>query len=222
LPTRNFRQGVFEEAEKINWNAYEKELLIARSSCYACAIRCKRDIAIGGPEYEGVGSFGSNCAVYDLQAIARANELCNAYGLDCISAGMTISFAMECFEKGLIGLEDTDGIELRFGNTEAMLTMIEKIARREGFGNLLAEGSKRAAETIGRGMPYDLQFRSRDRNLPCTNREENITLGLAMPFQKLAPSIWLWHTTQLLPTLSRISSKVQYLWELPSPSLCVP
>ena len=188
LPTRNFRQGVFEEAEKINWNAYEKELLTARSSCYACAVRCKRDIAIGGkpskyggPEYEGVGSFGSNCAVYDLQAIARANELCNAYGLDCISAGMTISFAMECFENGLIGLKDTDGIDLRFGNTDAMLALVEKIARREGFGNLLAEGSKRAAEVIGGGaMQFAMQVKGQELAMHEPRGKYNVGIGYAI------------------------------------------
>lgn len=188
LPTRNFREGVFEGADKVNWNAYEKELLTARSSCYACAIRCKRDIAIGGqpskyggPEYEAVGAFGPNCAVCDLQAIARANELCNAYGLDCISAGMTISFAMECFEHGLIGLEDTDGVELRFGNTEAMLDMVEKIARREGFGDLLAEGSKRAAEKIGGdALRFAIQVKGQEFAMHEPRGKYNVGVGYAV------------------------------------------
>jgi len=119
-------------------------------------VRCKREVTIdgnvsqyGGPEYETVGAFGPNCGVSDLNAIARANELCNAYMLDSISAGATLSFAMECFEHGLITLEDTGGIDLRFGNAEAMLQMLEMIALRQGFGDLLAEGSRRAAEKIG-------------------------------------------------------------------------
>lgn len=156
LPTRNFRQGAFELVDDVRWEAYEKQLLTARRSCYACAVRCKREVKIegntspyGGPEYETVGAFGPNCAVGDLEVIAKANELCNAYMLDTISTGATISFAMECFEHGLISLHDTDGIDLRFGNAQAMLAMIEKIANRQGFGNLLAEGSKRAAEKIG-------------------------------------------------------------------------
>ncbi len=161
LPTRNFRQGAFELADQIKWEEYEKQLLTARRSCYACAVRCKREVRVdgrtseyGGPEYETLGALGPNCAVGDLQALAKANELCNAYLLDSISTGATIAFAMECFEHGLIGLEDTGGIELRFGNAEAMLQMIELIARREGFGDLLAEGSKRAAETIGGDAPF--------------------------------------------------------------------
>ena len=161
LPTRNFMQGVFEQVDEIKWEVYERELLTARRSCYACAVRCKREVqvdgapsAYGGPEYESIGSLGPNCDVGDLAAIAKANELCNAYMLDTISTGMTISFAMECFEHGLLTLEDTGGLDLRFGNAEAMLTLIEQIARREGLGDLLAEGSRRAAEKIGGEAPY--------------------------------------------------------------------
>jgi aldehyde:ferredoxin oxidoreductase len=111
LPTRNFQQGVFENVDAVKWEAYEKQILTARRSCYACAIRCKREVAIegqtspyGGPEYESVGAFGPNCGISDLQVIAKANELCNAYMLDSISTGSTIAFAMECFEHGLIDL----------------------------------------------------------------------------------------------------------------------
>jgi len=156
LPTRNFQQGVFENVDDVKWEAYEKKILSGRRSCYACAIRCKREVTIdgkvspyGGPEYETVDAFGPNCGVSDLLLIARANELCNAYMLDSISTGSTISFAMECFEHELINLEDTGGLDLRFGNGEAMLQMIENIARRRGLGDLLAEGSLRAAEKIG-------------------------------------------------------------------------
>ena len=110
LPTRNFRQGAFENVDEVKWEAYEKQLLTARRSCYACAVRCKREVTIdgkmspyGGPEYESVGAFGPNLGISDLRAIAKANELCNAYMLDSISTGATIAFAMECFEHGLIG-----------------------------------------------------------------------------------------------------------------------
>jgi aldehyde:ferredoxin oxidoreductase len=156
LPTRNFRQGAFENVDNVKWEAYEKELLTARRSCYACAVRCKREVAVdgqvseyGGPEYETVGSFGPNCGIDDLHLIAKANELCNTYLLDTISTGGTIAFAMECYEHGLIGPEDTDGLDLRFGNSEVLLPLIDMIATRTGFGNLLAEGSKRAAKKIG-------------------------------------------------------------------------
>jgi len=161
LPTRNFRQGAFEGVDDVKWDAYEKQLFTAKRSCYACAVRCKREVTIdrklsqyGGPEYETVGVFGPNCGINDLHAFARANELCDAYTLDTILTGSTIAFAMECFEHGLIGLDDTDRIDLRFGNAEAMLVMVERIARRQGFGNLLAEGSRRAAEQNGGGAHF--------------------------------------------------------------------
>jgi aldehyde:ferredoxin oxidoreductase len=98
-----------------------------------------------------MGALGSNCGVDDLRAIAKANELCNAYGLDTIAAGMAISFAMECFENGLLTTEDTGGLDLKFGNAEAMVEMTRQIAVREGLGDLLAEGPTRAAAQIGGG-----------------------------------------------------------------------
>jgi len=161
LPTRNFQQGHFEGAEKISGPTMTEKILVERDTCFACPIRCKRvvktgppynvDPRYGGPEYETLGSLGSTCGVDDLEAIAKGNELCNAYGLDTIGVGVAIAFGMECFERGLITTEDTGGIELRFGNAAAMLEMIEKICRREGFGDVLADGSKRAAERIGKG-----------------------------------------------------------------------
>lgn len=188
LPTRNFRQGVFEGVDEIKWEAYEKQLLIARRSCYACAVRCKREVSIdgqpspyGGPEYETLGVFGSNCGISDLHAIAKANELCNAYMLDSISTGATISFAMECFEHGLIGLEHTGGLELRFGNAEAMLAMIERIARREGFGDLLAEGSQRAAGKIGGGAKFfAMQVKGQELAMHDPRGKYNVGMGYAI------------------------------------------
>jgi len=188
LPTRNFRQGAFEGMDNLKWEAYEKELLTARRSCYACAVRCKREVAVdgkvsayGGPEYETVGAFGPNCGVSDLQAVARANLLCNTYMLDSISTGSTIAFAMECFEHGLIGLDDTDGIDLRFGNADAMLTMIERIAHRQGFGDLLAEGSRRAAEKIGNDAHFfAMQVKGQELAMHEPRGKYNIGMGYAI------------------------------------------
>jgi len=162
LPTRNFQEGQFEGAEKISGQAMRDTILIGTEGCYACPIRCKRVVEVkdedyqvnpiyGGPEYETIGSMGSNCGVDDLRAIAKAHEICNAYSLDTISTGMAISFAMECFENGLLTLEDTGGIELRFGNAQAMVEMTQQIAERKGLGDLLAEGPAIAAAKIGRG-----------------------------------------------------------------------
>lgn len=188
LPTLNFRQGAFENVDNIKWEAYEKELLTARRSCYACAVRCKREVAVdgqvseyGGPEYETVGAFGPNCGIDDLHLIARVNEQCNKYLLDTISTGATIAFAMECYEHGLIGLEDTDGLELRFGNGEVLLPLIEMIATRSGFGNLLAEGSKRAAEKIGGDAKFfAMQVKGQELAMHEPRGKYNVGMGYAI------------------------------------------
>ena len=105
----------------------------------------------GGPEYETIATFGSYCDIDDLHAISYANQLCNQYGVDTISAGATIAFAIECFENGLITEADTNGIALRWGDSEAMIAMLENMLTRTGFGDVLAEGSAWAAEHIGQG-----------------------------------------------------------------------
>jgi aldehyde:ferredoxin oxidoreductase len=205
LPTLNFRKGAFEGVDNIKWESYEKELLTARRSCYACAVRCKREVAVngkvseyGGPEYETVAVFGSDCGVDDIQTIAKANELCNEYLLDTISTGATIAFAMECFEHGLIGLKDTDGIDLRFGNAEAMLAMIGKIARREGFGNLLAEGSRRVAEKIG-GDALFFAIQVKGQELPMHEPRGKYNVGLGYAISEIgADHLVVAHDTMLI------------------------
>lgn len=159
LPTRNFRDGSFEDAMAISGKTMKETILVRRGTCYACPITCKREVQVGapydveptygGPEYETVASLGSLCGVGDLGAVALGNQLCNQYTLDTISTGTTIAFAMECFENGLLTKEETGGIELTFGNSDAMLKMVERIGKREGIGDLLAEGVRRAAEKIG-------------------------------------------------------------------------
>ncbi|MHB8909957.1 MAG: aldehyde ferredoxin oxidoreductase family protein [Syntrophales bacterium] len=163
LPTRNFRTGFFEGAEKISGERMAETILKSEEGCYACAVRCKRAVEIpsgpyatarkyGGPEYETLSSLGSLLAIDDLAAIAKGNELCNRYSLDTISAGVAIGFAMECYEKGILTREETGGIDFTFGNPEAMLKGIEWIAfRRPGLGDLLADGVKAAAARLGQG-----------------------------------------------------------------------
>jgi len=188
LPTRNFLQGAFENVDDIKWEVYESELLTARKTCYACAIRCKREVQVegkesiyGGPEYESIGSLGPNCGVGDIHAIAKANELCNAYMLDSISTGMAISFAMECFEHGLLTLEDTDGINLHFGNADAMVTMVEWIALRKGIGDLLAEGVMRAAEKFGEEAHYfALHVKGQELPMHEPRGKYNVGMGYAI------------------------------------------
>jgi len=161
LPTRNFQGGSFAMAEDISGETMKAKILSGTDGCYACPLRCKREVttpkpyetdpAYGGPEYETIAAFGSLCDIGDLGAISKANQLCNAYSLDTISTGSVIAFAMECYENGILTKKDTDGLELRFGNADAMLQLVEMIAHRRGIGNLLGEGVKRAAERIGKG-----------------------------------------------------------------------
>lgn len=172
LPAYNFNSGVFDGWEKIDGPTMydtilkgadeDKQDLKGRDTCYSCTIRCKRVVEItegpykvdphyGGPEYETTSTFGNYCGISDLAAIAYANQLCNQYGMDTISCGATIAWAMECFENGKITTADTGGIELKYGNAEAMVKMTELIAKNEGFGQILGMGSAAAAEAIGRG-----------------------------------------------------------------------
>lgn len=192
LPTRNFRQGSFEGARQISGRAIVDTILVNRGTCYACPIACKREVkvengsytvdpAYGGPEYETVGSLGSVCGIADLPAVAKGNELCNRYGLDTISCGMAIAFAMECFEAGYLTVKDTDGLDLRFGNAEAMLKLIPMIAERRGIGDLLAEGSLRAARKIG-GKAEDLVLHVKGQEFPMhePRGKRSLALGYAV------------------------------------------
>jgi aldehyde:ferredoxin oxidoreductase len=159
LPVRNFRDGAFPNAINLDGETLLNQMGHGMDACFACAVRCKKRIGAkepyeidpeyGGPEYESIASLGSACGIEDGAGMCKANELCNAYALDSISTGVTIAFAMECFEEGLLSLEDTQGIELRFGSVEALLEMIRKIAYREGLGAILADGPAVAAERIG-------------------------------------------------------------------------
>jgi aldehyde:ferredoxin oxidoreductase len=160
LPTRNFQQGQFEHAKEISGQYMAETILTDEGTCYACAIACKREVDVpemgvtnkyGGPEYETIASSGSVCGIGDLKYVAKFHQICGEYVMDTISVGMTISFAMECFEKGILTTQDTDGIELKFGNGDALIAMTEKIGKREGLGDILALGAERAAKKIGRG-----------------------------------------------------------------------
>jgi aldehyde:ferredoxin oxidoreductase len=161
LPTRNWTSGYMATAEQIDGETLYDTILKERDTCYACSVRCKRVVeaeyagkgilpVYGGAEYENLATLGSYCGIDDLHAVSYANQLCNAYGVDAIAAGATIAFAMDCFERGIIGAEDT-GMPLHFGDAAAMVTMLERTLNREGFGDVLAEGSARAAQRIGRG-----------------------------------------------------------------------
>ena len=161
LPIRNFRDGDFPEVDSISAEAMKDTVRVGMGTCFACAVACKKEVKVdnpwivdpdyGGPEYETLAALGSNCGVSDIKAICKANELCQRYAIDTISTGVSISFAMECFEHGLLKLEETGGIDLSFGNAESMIKMVEMIGEKRGLGALLAEGTKRAAAHIGKG-----------------------------------------------------------------------
>jgi aldehyde:ferredoxin oxidoreductase len=163
LPTRNYNEGQFESCEDISGGRMAETILKERDTCFACVVRCKRVVEVkegayraepryGGPEYETLGTFGSYCGVSDLAAIAQANQMCNEYGVDTIAAGATIAFAMECFEKGVIHREQTNGLELKFGNADIMLKALDMMLNAEGeFGKTLGQGSERAAKIWGNG-----------------------------------------------------------------------
>ena len=156
-PTRNFQTGVFQGADKISGLVLTEKYLVRPGACWGCPIACGRITRLDherwqgqgeGPEYETLASLGSSCGVDELEAIIKANYLCNELGLDTISMGMTIGCAMELFEKGLLSREDV-GRTLNFGDAEAMVALTEQTGLREGFGNQLAEGSYRLAQTYG-------------------------------------------------------------------------
>jgi aldehyde:ferredoxin oxidoreductase len=160
-PTRNWQTGVFEDIEELNGQALSDKVLISRVHCFACPISCGRGTEIRegawkgrrgeGPEYETANTLGALCGVSDMNAVTMANYLCNEYGLDTISTGSTIAFAMECYEKGILTKEQTGGRVLQFGDAPLVVELVEKIAKREGIGDLLAEGTKRLSQKLGKG-----------------------------------------------------------------------
>ena len=198
LPTNNWDSGVFDGAEAISGEtmydtilrgaAEGKQERLGRDTCYACTVRCKRVVEInegplpvdphyGGPEYETLATFGSYCGISDLNAIAYANQLCNLYGMDTISCGATIAWAFNAYEEGFLTSSDTGGLELNYGNAESMVRLTEMIGKREGFGDLLAEGSSRAAEKIGRGSE-DLVVATKKQEMPAHMPQVKRSLGL--------------------------------------------
>jgi len=191
LPTRNFREGVFEGAGRINWDAYRDTIYHSSGTCYACTVKCKRRVALqdekypldprfGGPEYEALAALGSMIGNDNLPALARGNQLCNLLGMDVISAGATTAFAMECFEAGILNLDDT-GRPLGFGDADAMLWLIEQMGYRKGLGEILSEGVKRAAGTIGKGAEaYSFHVKGQEMPLHDGRGKTGVALSFAL------------------------------------------
>ncbi len=188
LPTRNYTSGTFEHAEDISGEKMSETILKENDTCYACVVRCKRvvdteyngekvDPLYGGAEYETLAAFGSYCGVGDIRAVSLAHQICAQYGIDTISCGATIAFAMECFEKGLLTLHDTGGLDLRFGNADAMIAMLKKMVQRQGLGHLLSNGSAYAAGQIGKGA-QDLVVAVKNQELPAHMPQVKRSLAL--------------------------------------------
>jgi aldehyde:ferredoxin oxidoreductase len=188
LPTRNYSSGTFDQAEDISGETMAETILQHNDTCYACVVRCKRvveteyknahvDPYYGGPEYETLSTFGSYCGIGDINAVSLANQICDQYGLDTITCGATIAFAMDCFEHGYLTLKDTGEIDLRFGNADAMLAILDKITKREGLGDILANGSAFAASKIGQGA-QDLVVAVKNNELPAHMPQVKRSLAL--------------------------------------------
>ena len=164
LPTYNFNSGQFADSDSISGETMTDTILTGRETCYACTVRCKRSVMTtyqdeqvdekyGGPEYETLATFGSYCGVSDLRAVAMANQICNEYGLDTIGTGATIAWAMECFEEGIISEKDV-GFPIPMGDPEIMVKLTKLLASRIGFGDVLADGSRAAADRLGKGHEF--------------------------------------------------------------------
>jgi len=158
LPTRNFRSGSFEEAPNLFGEAMRQKIVITDKGCFGCPSPCgkysysrRHKVYVEGPEYETIGMLGSDVALGDIEDVAYANYLADEMGVDTISVGSVIAFTMDCFEQGIINADDVDGLDCRFGNQDTVFTLIQKIARREGVGDLLAQGTKKVAAVWGKG-----------------------------------------------------------------------
>jgi aldehyde:ferredoxin oxidoreductase len=163
-PTHNWQSATFEQIENVNGQAMTDQVLVEGVRCFGCPVACGRGTEIRqgkwkgargeGPEYETVDTLGAMCGVDDLNAITMANYRCNEYGLDTISLGSTIAFAMECYQRGILKDDQTGGVALKFGDADLMVDLVERIGKREGIGNLLAEGTQRMAEKLGGGSAH--------------------------------------------------------------------
>jgi aldehyde:ferredoxin oxidoreductase len=163
-PTLNWRFGSFEKIENVNAEAMTEQVLIEGVRCFACPVACGRATEIRhgkwqgakgeGPEYETMNTLGAMCGVDDLNAITMANYECNEYGLDTISTGASIAFAMECCEQGILTVEETEGLALKFGDADLIVELVRMIGRREGIGDFLAEGTHRMAAKLGGGSEH--------------------------------------------------------------------
>jgi len=188
LPTRNFQSGSFEHAEDISGERMRDTIVIKDKGCYACPILCGKHslikegkykgVELEGPEYELLALLGSNCYMGALDAVSKASFLVDELGLDGISTGNVLGFAMECYERGLLTREQLDGLDLGFGKDEPYVALIQKIAYRDGIGDMFAEGVKRAAEKIRKGAE-DFAMHVKGMEFPGYDPRGSFGMGLA-------------------------------------------
>jgi len=187
LPTRNYQSGVFESAEEISGEKMIEENTYAHKACYGCLIACGKankfdegkyaGLDVEGPEYETTALLGSNCGIQDLAAVAKSSQLCDDLGIDTITSGATISFAMECVEKKILKQDSVEN--LVFGNDEAVLQMLQLIAHKEGIGTLFSKGSKAAAEKLGNDSS---DFAIQVKGLELAGIEPRGSFGMALAY----------------------------------------
>jgi aldehyde:ferredoxin oxidoreductase len=193
MPTRNYNNAHFENAEKVSGETLNERFIAKIIACNSCAMRCEHEAVVrDGPykgtlarmEYDNLWALGPNCGVDKLDAIIKAAELCNYYGLDAQSTGVTVSFIMDCHEKGLLTHEELGGIDPHFGNADALIQLIEKIGKREGIGETLADGVKAAAQKIGKNS---IELAQQIKGLEVTGYDlrclKTTALGFAVSFR---------------------------------------
>jgi aldehyde:ferredoxin oxidoreductase len=233
FPTRNFSSGYFEGHPGLSGETMRQAIVVTDKACFGCPSPCgkysfskKHGVHVEGPEYETTALIGGDCALGNIEDVAYANYLCDELGLDTISAGNAVAFAIECFQRGIIGPEDTGGLTLRFGDPDTVFTLLRQIAAREGIGAVLAQGVKQAAATWGKGAEaYAVQVKGMEmsgyesRNAPAMllaymtcdvgahhNRAWAITYDIAVgrdaiTSDKVAKVIELQHIRPLFDTL---------------------
>ncbi|MBA7465556.1 aldehyde:ferredoxin oxidoreductase [archaeon] len=190
LPTRHYTSGTFEHAEEVSGERLAEEFNVKSRGCFACTIPCSRFYVVRegrfaglygeGPEYESQGSLTARTGNRELELALKANDMCNRLGMDILTVSECISWAMELYEKGMLTREETDGLDLSWGNGDAMLTLIEKISRREGFGDVLADGSKAAAMKLGKGLELTMQVKGLDLIMADPRGLKGFGLGYAV------------------------------------------
>ena len=196
LPTRNFQKVQFKDFEGISSETCREELNWEDTGCFSCAIQCSKIARwdgheVEGPEYETAAFLGSGCEISDAKDLTFANEICDDLGMDTISAGVTCSFAMECYEKGLV--ENWEGLKLEWGNAEAQRALLKKMAYREGIGNIFCDGTRVASQKIGKSSE-EFAINIFGMEISGVNPKGSLTMGVALAVADFASHTRLWLT----------------------------